>query len=59
MGRESGNWKVLVSPSHWATLEIVPEKDHDGDAEDKDREDDDREDAEDKDKDQDSEDKDS
>jgi hypothetical protein len=24
MGRESGKWTVFLSPSHWATLEIVP-----------------------------------
>lgn len=22
MGREPGNWTVLVSPSHWATIEV-------------------------------------
>jgi hypothetical protein len=27
MGRESGKWTVLVSPSHWATVEIAPGKD--------------------------------
>ena len=38
MGREEGNWTVLVSPSHWATIEVgqgkkaedqPEEKDHD------------------------------
>jgi hypothetical protein len=24
MGREAGKWMVLVSPSHWATIEVVP-----------------------------------
>jgi hypothetical protein len=23
MGREEGKWTVLVSPSHWATIEVV------------------------------------
>lgn len=27
MGRKKGEWTVLVSPSHWATIEIRPEKD--------------------------------
>jgi hypothetical protein len=22
LGRESGKWSVLISPSHWATLEL-------------------------------------
>ena len=26
MGREAGKWTVFVSPSHWATLEIVAGK---------------------------------
>ena len=29
MGRESGRWTVFISPSHWATLEIVAGKDRD------------------------------
>ncbi|MGH3564298.1 MAG: hypothetical protein ACRDTN_21605 [Mycobacterium sp.] len=29
MGREPGNWTVLVSPSHWATLEMIPGQDKD------------------------------
>ena len=29
MGREAGKWTVFVSPSHWATLEIVAGKDKD------------------------------
>jgi hypothetical protein len=45
MGRESGKWTVFVSPSHWATLEIVPAKDKD--------ETEDRDGSEDKDNDQD------
>jgi len=36
MGRESGEWTVLVSPSHWATIELRSEKD------DKDRKEQDR-----------------
>jgi hypothetical protein len=27
MGREAGKWTVLVSPSHWATIEIDRDKD--------------------------------
>jgi hypothetical protein len=27
MGREDGNWTVLVSPSHWATIEVGADKD--------------------------------
>ena len=34
MGRESGKWTVLVSPSHWATIEVRQEK---GDREDQDK----------------------
>jgi len=29
MGREAGKWTVFVSPSHWATLELVSGKDGD------------------------------
>lgn len=29
MGREAGKWTVFVSPSHWATLELVSGKDKD------------------------------
>jgi hypothetical protein len=35
MGRQSGKWTVLVSPSHWATVEIAQDKDK-GDNGDKD-----------------------
>jgi hypothetical protein len=24
VGREAGKWTVLVSPSHWATIELQP-----------------------------------
>jgi hypothetical protein len=51
MGREHGKWTVLVSPSHWATIEVAPDKkrdegkDQDEDAEkDKDKDDKDDED---------------
>jgi hypothetical protein len=27
MGREPGEWTVLVSPSHWATIEVTPAQD--------------------------------
>jgi hypothetical protein len=49
MGREDGNWTVLVSPSHWATIEVG--SDHKGDdKEDKKKKDDEKKDKEDKDK---------
>jgi len=31
MGREAGKWTVFISPSHWATLELVAGKDRDKD----------------------------
>lgn len=31
MGREAGKWTVLLSPSHWATIELAPAKDRDDD----------------------------
>jgi hypothetical protein len=37
MGRESGKWTVFVSPSHWATLEIVSGKDRDKEDKDQDK----------------------
>lgn len=38
LGRESGKWTVFLSPSHWATLELVAAKDGDKDEdEDKDK----------------------
>ncbi|UQX12284.1 hypothetical protein [Candidatus Mycobacterium methanotrophicum] len=44
MGREAGSWTVFLSPSHWATLELVTGKDSDkgddGDHEDDDKGDD-------------------
>jgi hypothetical protein len=49
MGREDGNWTVLVSPSHWATIEVGSY--HKGDdKEDKKKKDDEKKDKEDKDK---------
>jgi hypothetical protein len=36
LGREEGKWTVFVSPSHWATLELVASRDKgdgDGDGE--------------------------
>ena len=38
LGRESGKWTVLISPSHWATLELeaADDKDKDDDTEEKD-----------------------
>jgi hypothetical protein len=29
MGREAGKWTVFISPSHWATLELVAGNDRD------------------------------
>jgi hypothetical protein len=37
MGRESGKWTVFVSPSHWATLEIVSGKKRDKEDKDQDK----------------------
>ena len=55
MGREAGKWTVLVSPSHWATIEVTQARKHDGDDEKDDDEKDDNEkdkdDSKDKDKD--------
>jgi hypothetical protein len=31
LGRESGKWTVLISPSHWATLELETADDEGGD----------------------------
>ncbi len=31
MGHEAGKWTVLLSPSHWATIELVQAQDHDKD----------------------------
>ena len=31
LGREEGKWSVLLSPSHWATVELVSDKDDDSD----------------------------
>jgi hypothetical protein len=28
-GREHGKWTVLVSPSHWATIEVAEDNDND------------------------------
>jgi hypothetical protein len=66
MGRDTGKWTVFLSPSHWATLELVAEKaDQDkgegsDETEDKDQGEGKKRDKEDKDKeDEDKEDKDS
>jgi hypothetical protein len=37
MGREAGKWTVFVSPSHWATLELVSGKDRDKEHKDQDK----------------------
>jgi hypothetical protein len=43
MGREEGQWTVLVSPSHWAVIEVGSHRlhDDDDDSDDDDSEDDD------------------
>ena len=33
MGREAGNWTVLVSPGHWATIEVTQARKHGGEDE--------------------------
>ena len=43
MGREQGKWTVLVSPSHWATIEVAHRKARDDDGEDRDEDKDDDE----------------
>lgn len=51
LGREKGKWSVLLSPSHWAVLELggaSSDKDADKDSEESDRSDDDEKDDEDK-----------
>jgi hypothetical protein len=47
LGRESGKWTVLISPSHWATLELETGEDKDNGKDDKDHKDDDKEDNDD------------
>jgi hypothetical protein len=45
LGRESGKWTVLISPSHWATLELETGEDKGGDdKKDDDKKDDDKDD---------------
>ena len=39
LGRDGGNWSVLVSPSHWATLEVGKGETKDRDDKDKDAKD--------------------
>jgi hypothetical protein len=46
LGREEGKWTVLVSPSHWATIELVAGKAREQDGEDRDDDKDKDEDAE-------------
>jgi len=66
MGREDGKWTVLVSPSHWAVVELIPspsgmDKGDDGDdsdgakAKDSDSDSDDVDDDDDEDEDEDEE----
>jgi hypothetical protein len=56
MGREPGKWSVLVSPSHWAVIEVGQDGEDRGEGEDRDEDKtedrdtgDDKEDKEDKD----------
>jgi hypothetical protein len=46
LGRESGKWTVLISPSHWATLELETGDDSDK-GDDKSKKDDDKSDEKD------------
>jgi hypothetical protein len=48
LGREEGKWSVLLSPSHWAVLELVASSSSDSDD---DKKDDDENDSSDKDSD--------
>jgi hypothetical protein len=51
MGREEGKWTVLVSPSHWATIELAQGKKRDDDKDaDKDDDKEDKDEKVDKDK---------
>lgn len=50
MGRERGKWTVLVSPSHWATIEVTKGKGRDDGDKDRDEKDSDKEDEKDSDK---------
>jgi hypothetical protein len=43
LGREEGDWSVLVSPGHWATIEVVKRKDDEG-KDDADKDDEDKDD---------------
>jgi hypothetical protein len=59
MGREEGDWTVLVSPSHWATIEVGDGRKDSDDDQDKDKNDKKKKDRdEDKDEDQDDDNKD-
>jgi hypothetical protein len=49
MGREAGKWTVLVSPSHWATVEVTHGDKKDADKKDADNKDADKKDADKKD----------
>jgi len=51
LGRESGKWTVLISPSHWATLELETGEDKDKGKDDKDEKDKGDDDKDDKDED--------
>jgi hypothetical protein len=49
LGRESGKWTVLISPSHWATLELETGEDKGKGEDHKDHMNEDNDDKEDKD----------
>lgn len=54
LGRGDGNWSVLISPGHWATLELgAGKKDKKADKDKKDKDKDEDEDKKDRDKDKD------
>jgi hypothetical protein len=48
MGREEGKWTVLLSPSHWAVVEVAGAQERKDDGKDADEQDDDEDDSDDK-----------
>lgn len=50
MGRQDGEWSVLVSPSHWAVIEVGGQRLKDDDPDDDNSSDDDGDDSKEKDK---------
>lgn len=52
MGRQEGEWTVLVSPSHWAVIEVAGARLHDDESKDDDDSTDDADETKDEDKDE-------